>query len=216
MSDPFEHFDAAYVLGALSPGERTLFEQHLLTCAACAGRVAEVGGLPEQLSVLSAADVLQDAPPLPDTVLPTLLRAAGRHRRRTRRLFVGIGAVAAAAVVALAILIWPSSSAPPRPLAMRAVPGAPVSATVRLISRTWGTELDVHCRYAKAGSASPAVPYVLVVAGTDGSRQTLSRWKLGPGDEGDFVGATDFERDAIDRISIQLLPSRLTVLTLDV
>jgi hypothetical protein len=166
--------------------------------------------------VLSAADVLQDAPPLPDTVLPTLLRAAGRHRRRTRRLFVGIGAVAAAAVVALAILIWPSSSAPPRPLAMRAVPGAPVSATVRLISRTWGTELDVHCRYAKAGSASPAVPYVLVVAGTDGSRQTLSRWKLGPGDEGDFVGATDFERDAIDRISIQLLPSRLTVLTLDV
>lgn len=216
MTDPFEHFDAAYVLGALSPGERTLFEEHLLTCAACVGRVAEVGGLPEQLAVLSAADVLPEAPPLPDTVLPALLRAAGRRRRRTRGLLVAVGAVAAAALVALAVLIWPSSSAPPRPLAMRAIPGAPVSATVRLINRTWGTELDVHCRYAKTGPASGAVPYVLVVAGTDGSKQSLSRWKLGPGGEGDFIGATDLERDDIDRISIQLLPSRLTVLMLDV
>jgi hypothetical protein len=87
---------------------------------------------------------------------------------------------------------------------------------VRLVARTWGTELDVHCRYARSGPANGAVPYVLVITRADGSQQSLIRWKLGPGGEGDFVGATDWDRHQIDHVAIQLLPDRLTVLSLDV
>ena len=36
--DPYREWDAAYVLGALSPRDRRAFEQHLATCPACRSR----------------------------------------------------------------------------------------------------------------------------------------------------------------------------------
>ena len=44
--DPYREWDAAYVLGALSPRDRRAFEQHLATCAACREAVAELAGMP--------------------------------------------------------------------------------------------------------------------------------------------------------------------------
>lgn len=38
--DPFEHDDAAYLLGALDGAELAAFEEHLAGCAACSARVA--------------------------------------------------------------------------------------------------------------------------------------------------------------------------------
>ena len=82
--DPFEHDDAAYVLGALSDAERARFEDHLAGCAACTARVGELSGLPALLADVTIDDVIGPLDAAPDTLLPRLLREAGRRRRRQR------------------------------------------------------------------------------------------------------------------------------------
>jgi anti-sigma-K factor RskA len=52
-TDEFALYDAAYVLGALSPADRREFEEHLKGCAACASAVGELAGLPGLMSKVS-------------------------------------------------------------------------------------------------------------------------------------------------------------------
>ncbi|WP_308467002.1 anti-sigma factor family protein [Rathayibacter soli] len=63
--DRYAEWDAAYVLGALSPNERLEFEAHLSGCARCASAVADLAGLPGLLSALDddEALVMLDAGP---------------------------------------------------------------------------------------------------------------------------------------------------------
>jgi hypothetical protein len=121
--DRFAEWDAAYVLGALSPSDRRAYERHLAECDACRAAVAELAGLPGLLSTLTPAHaeaLVADAPGTPDLsdggapapfgagtagdsgtgtaqVIPlaSLARAARRSRFRRRTL----GAVAASALV---------------------------------------------------------------------------------------------------------------------
>ena len=46
MSCEFAHFGGPYVLGSLSPADRSAFERHLAGCAECAQSVSEFAGLP--------------------------------------------------------------------------------------------------------------------------------------------------------------------------
>ncbi len=48
------HDDAAYVLGALSPGERQVYEKHLATCSFCREAVADLARVPDLLDRLDA------------------------------------------------------------------------------------------------------------------------------------------------------------------
>ena len=48
--DEFATWDAAYVLGALSPTERREFEAHLRECDRCSEAVSELAGMPGILS----------------------------------------------------------------------------------------------------------------------------------------------------------------------
>ena len=50
-------WDAAYVLGSLSPAERREFETHMGTCKPCRQAVAEISGMPALLSRLDKDDV---------------------------------------------------------------------------------------------------------------------------------------------------------------
>ncbi|MEV0892521.1 zf-HC2 domain-containing protein [Promicromonospora sp. NPDC050262] len=115
--DRYAEWDAAYVLGALSPSDRRTYERHLAECAACRAAVAELAGLPGLLGTISPAHAealvaeapgpagLPDggappgepAPGRPADVVPLtgLARAARRSRFRRRAL----GAVAASALV---------------------------------------------------------------------------------------------------------------------
>ena len=43
IPDKFAQWDAAYVLGALSPAERREFEEHLASCPHCQAAVSELG-----------------------------------------------------------------------------------------------------------------------------------------------------------------------------
>ena len=97
LSDRFATWDAAYVLGALSPVERREYEEHLAGCPACQAAVSELAGLPgllaqvppEDGALLAAApgaEVLDDGPP-PDLLAPNAgaagpALAAGPHAGR--------------------------------------------------------------------------------------------------------------------------------------
>jgi len=56
IPDRFAQWDAAYVLGALSPAERREFEEHLATCPHCQAAVSELAALPGLLAQVSPAD----------------------------------------------------------------------------------------------------------------------------------------------------------------
>ena len=77
-ADPFLRWDAAYVLGALSPSDRRAYEEHLPSCAACTAALAEVAGVPGMLARVEPAVALElDATsPPPAGLLDGLLERA--------------------------------------------------------------------------------------------------------------------------------------------
>ena len=50
IPDKFAQWDAAYVLGALSPAERREFEEHLASCPPCQAAVSELAAMPGLLA----------------------------------------------------------------------------------------------------------------------------------------------------------------------
>jgi predicted anti-sigma-YlaC factor YlaD len=217
-SDPFVHYDGAYVLGALDDSERAEFEAHLMTCAACRARVGEVAPPAALLAGLSEADfhdsdVAVGGPP-PDTLLPGLLRRAQRQQTRRRAVATSIVAVAAAAVIGLAVAIWPTSSpAGPKPQALTAVMPAPVTATATLVAKRWGTEIDLTCRYTESVEVPRA--YGLRVIDTAGRPHDAGTWTLVAGRAIAFTGGTDVARDRIATVQITL-PDGTPILQLNV
>lgn len=213
--DPFRHDDAAYVLGALPPDERDAFEQHLLTCADCRARVAEVDRMPALLSGLDAADFaeivdvdladldLLPTEPVPDTLLPALLRLARREQQRRRWLVGSLAAVAAACVLALVVAVWPSSTSSPPRRDFVAVAQSPVLASATLTGRAWGTQIDVHCHYVN-DQVYRAWRYDLVAYDRQGKRYRLGDWRLPPDSDIDYQAGTSLLPAQIAKLEITL------------
>jgi hypothetical protein len=128
----------------------------------------------------------------------------------------GLAAVAAACLIALvAVVAWPSSSAPSsKPFAETAftqvIPG-PVQATARLTAKAWGTQIELHCHY-RPGSADQAFKYGLVAIGADGRTERLGSWTLPPDTDIRWSTGTSIAPDQIRRLNITL-PDGTTVLT---
>ena len=61
-SHDYATWDAAYVLGSLSPTDRREFEAHLSVCPSCSQSVGELSGIPALLSKLDSTD------PAPNTI----------------------------------------------------------------------------------------------------------------------------------------------------
>lgn len=212
MTCELAHLDGAYVLGALSPSERLEFERHLEGCADCRRSVRELAGIPGLLAQVDAADLeAAPAPPVPETLLPALVREVRGAQRRRSLLVAGVAAgLTAVAVGSVAVLgglgglggdrqpvAGPAptaiaSSAAGRPMA--AVGSTPVEATVLVAPVAWGTRLDVTCSYSDAGergyAASPAAEYALVVRTRDGRTQQVATWHGLPGRTMRVSGAT--------------------------
>jgi anti-sigma-K factor RskA len=195
---------AAYVLGALPAGERSAFETHLAECADCRQAVAELAGIPGLLSRVSADD-LADPVPVPDTLVPGLLRAVRRSGRR-RRLVVGALAAAAVvlAVAGTALVVDRSQDAPAAQAmtAMKPVVDSPVTASAALVRHAWGTEITMKCRYADTSEWSR--PYDLVAVDDDGTSYNLATWVVGPGKTASVSGSVPVQPDHIDRLEIRL------------
>jgi Putative zinc-finger len=193
-ADPYARLNAAYPLGALDADERLAYEAHLAICRRCRAGLAEISAIPPLLaerdeSVFAPPEVAPT--PVPDTLLPRLLQAAGRERARRRWLTTGLSLFAAACAIALIVIVVPSSSGPKTaPRAMTALAATPVSATVTLQPRSWGTEIDLICWYQRGVAEPSSDRYELVAHGADGATYDLGSWRLVPGKRVIFASGT--------------------------
>lgn len=213
----FPHLDAAYVLGALAPDERLAYERHLTTCTSCSATVRDFAGLPGLLAQVSA-EVVESPPvpaPLPDTLLPRLVREVRRTQHR-RRWSVGLAAAAAvvalgAGTVAVVAVTGDDSSAPQAvpPLApardMTQLDQSTVWGQVSLTPVLWGTRLDLTCSYQEPTSAyqEGERTYALVVHTRDGGTERVATWKGLPGKTMRVTGATALTTDQIASVEVQ-------------
>lgn len=229
MSCEFRHHDGAYVLGALSPAQRQGFEQHLAQCPECAESVRRLAGLPGLLArvPVEVLDPPPDEQPVPDTLLPSLLREVRRTRRRRRLLVTGLAA--AAVVVGVLLLVgggglpWTGHPAP------ASVTAAPVAAAPRADNRMtaidqqevagwvgfqtvpWGTKVALVCTYAPLGRDYPGsrpATYSLVVRTRDGRAQQVATWRALPGRTMKIAAATALSQDDIAAFEVRTSDGR--------
>ena len=214
------HNDAAYVLGALSPVDRQAFELHLRDCPDCRACVQRLAGMPGLLALTTAEAVEGPGPQVPPTLLPGLIARVGADRRR-RRWLIG-GALAAsmaivATLVSLLVLRAPTpaattaaaTTAAAEPLSMTQVLPGPMTASVELDAKKWGTAITVDCKYAEYVDTS--VSYDLAVIDIDGHVSRAGTWRAVAGASMRVATATSVPREHIAAVEVRL-PNGRTIL----
>ena len=220
MTDPmiadhtrYADWDAAYVLGALSPADRREFEQHLETCDRCRASITELSALPGLLGRLTPAQgmaVLDDEPaepgPAPDLI--ARITSLDQHRRRRRVRLIG-GLAAAALVVAGTVVAVPlviqANQPPAISVALASTTSAPITAQVQLHSVRWGTRIDMACTYGTVGDtdSGKSWDYGLWIVDHDGQASQLSTWKAIDGSTAHLEAGTSLTTDEIETVQIR-------------
>ena len=232
MSCDFAHLDGSYVLGALSPGERREYEQHLEGCPTCARAVQELAGLPGLLARVDPAVLEDPAEPeeVPETLLPALVGEVRRSRRRRTVAAGSLAAAAAAVVVTLGAVTLTSSDGNDGPTAAPTGPsptsttsptsaavGRPMTpvgytdmeAQVALTSVPWGTRLDLTCSYETEQHVAPGAQpgagttYSLVVHTRDGRTEQVATWRGLPGRSMRLAAATSATAAQISSVEVR-------------
>jgi hypothetical protein len=209
IPDKFAQWDAAYVLGALSPAERREFEEHLATCPSCQAAVSDLAALPgllAQLSpddaamlsmadetvagsaetpVLSAVqtDVIEQGPP--ESLLPKMIKKA---RTRRRRMVAAVAGIAAAVLLVIGGLAAAAGLLPLRPdsperVAFSQVVPSAMIAVADVIPGQNGTEIKVECQYGEVGEPTPGAgreTYSIFVVDRSGNASMIKEWPASP------------------------------------
>jgi hypothetical protein len=155
-----------YVVGAIDPAERALVDEHVSECAACRDELAGLAGLPAMLSRVPEADVEKlagNVASLPDPAEPSpeLLNSLLRHvaARRRARMWRGIAAAAAAAVIAVGgtatvmELTGHGARQPAVDVASGVNATAGITARVDYSTAAWGTAMRVQVAGITPGTA---------------------------------------------------------------
>jgi anti-sigma factor RsiW len=206
-------WDAAYVLGSLSPADRREYETHLSVCPLCNHAVSELSGIPALLSKLDGGTVAAMSSEQPSVVapnlLPSLLSEVQRRRRRVRMVTWTSGA-AAAVLLAVGLFVsiaWqhPTSSAPPQAsvsaLPMAQVGTTELASTVSVSSQRWGTYIDLNC-VCLAPVYAHHDRLAMVVVSRDGTHTQLATWVAEPGHTATPAGSISTPVDQIATVQI--------------
>jgi putative zinc finger protein len=227
----FAELDGAYVLGSLSPSERQAYEKHLATCESCSRSVRELAGLPGLLArvPVEIVDPEQEPQqvPVPETLLPALVREARKSQRRRR--WITSGLVAAAAAIAIGAVgvstLGGDDNGPPSALPsagpttatavqLHQVGTEAISGWLSLTQVGWGTRLDLTCTYGDADWNDPRwSTYTMYVQTRDGEVERVASWKVVPGKELHIEAATAADTEDISDVQVRTA-SGATVLEL--
>lgn len=221
----FAEWDAAYVLGALSPSDRRAFETHLESCEHCWRALAEIAptlGLMARVDRARAQSLLdearEDAAAAPLQMSASgrddLVARAVRETRRRRRTWWTAG-LAAAAVFIVAVVVAVSVAVAPavrgiRVAELASVADVPIAATVEFAPAAWGTRIQLECSYEGDGGADApdgGRPYALVVTDRAGQTSEVSSWRAVPGATARLSAATALSMDDIAAIEIRSVTS---------
>jgi len=180
-----------YVLGAIDPAERTLVDNHLVTCRDCRDELAGLAGLPallarvnpDEISRICADDTVrtatEDRPP--GELIGTVLDLAEARRRRTRWRFLATAAAVAAIAgglfgglssIGTRNVVVPFSQASGNWETVHtaaSVTGA--TAAVSYSQRSWGAAFEVLVDHIPVGTTCQ-----LWVVHPDGTRTQVAAW----------------------------------------
>ncbi|MDT2009278.1 zf-HC2 domain-containing protein [Rhodococcus opacus] len=239
--DPYVRWDAAYVLGAMSPGDRREYEAHLAHCAQCSQAVSELAGMPGLLALITPEEAFgtlpgNDAHEDEETPAPRVLtQLVGTVQRRRRRRRAAVALAAAAAVVAVAVpagvlatqdrtpaIPATAMPAPDRANTIDAVftPVVPTTiiASASVASTSWGTVVFVECSYQETwpgdgryGAATEE--YALTVTDRAGAVTTLATWTGEAGRTVRPTATTSLPVDSIASIDVRSADDHQVLLT---
>ena len=166
----------SYLVGALSPADRSVLEGHLRDCDACRDELNELSVLPGFLGRLTPEQVVGGFPAPPESLLTGMLvRAHLVETQRDRRLHRWQGAVAAlslAAAATIGVLVLPTTTAPGTSYHLQsALASTSSTGVVTLISKPWGTELLLAMK-----NLPPGTSCVAVVTTESGRREVVGTW----------------------------------------
>ncbi len=212
--------DGAYVLGALSPGERDRFEKHLATCSRCREAVASLAVLPGLLGRLSPTDVpMALTSEVSDQRLPRLIETATATRKRQRRRTVAAIMVTACAAVFAGLAAGTTRLPTAQPSAgvsmsrsptgvpmvpMRAVgDDVPVTAAIWFTDGRVGTTVKMKCSYPLDDDHVRPYTFRLVAFGLDGEQEQVSSWLAAAGDEVVVTGTVRLAVSDLARFEVQ-------------
>lgn len=227
--DPYREWDAAYLLGALSPDERREYEAHLAGCKRCSAEIASLAGLsgilaavpPEKATQLAAPE--RSLEPGPPDLLPRLAAGAERIRRRARLRAVAL--IAAAAAVAAAV-VWaiPTRShdgggvVAGRDVTMvRVGQPRPLQASAHLVTDPWGTTIEASCSYDLTTRTPGQAPersfeYAMFVTDRSGAATKVATWLAIPGTTAKPYATVTMPMDQIAKIDIRSVRSGTVLL----
>ncbi|MGV9822482.1 anti-sigma factor family protein [Nocardia xishanensis] len=230
ITDDYTTWDAPYVLGSLTGGERREYEEHLTRCPDCRNAVAELAAMPGMLALVPAETalgmigmpdgaVLEASPPVPD-LLPKLAAAERRRRRRGRWVAVGGAVAAAAAAVAIAVPMIETTPAPAPPIAeqviaersMSPLEATPISASFKLMADGDRARVVMTCTYGQS-DLQYTYKYTLLVTGADGRQLELDQWPAGPGTVLTVDRTIDMSPEQVQKVEIKSAATNKIVLT---
>ena len=203
----FAQWDAAFVLGALSPADRHDYQRHLEQCSTCRKAVAELVPLPGLLAGISPPPSPEPAPPAPTDMLDGMFQKDLEHRRRRRALLGRIAATVATLALVLGIPATLLTQTPQDTVAVELAPVTDVYTTmsvdVELKPAAWGTRLAIACEYPPTSAyADPSAWYGLLVTDTTGVTTQVSTWQAVSDDVVTLDASTAVDLDDIESLTV--------------
>ena len=186
----------AYLLGALDPADRAVYQAHLAGCPLCEAELLRMAPLPGLLQRIAEDDFADPDDEDAATTAPVPVVPPARRSRMP----VALAAAAVVLVLALAGIAAVTVFAPPGPDRVTwsaQDPDTGIRADVDLTERPWGTELSIRMR-----DVPPGKPCKLVVRARDGSREVAGWWAAGTTAEEEIPGSTSFDLAAIARVEV--------------